>query len=84
MKTIAFPIICTVILAIGSTCGCAKIEIIGRPPAKSLADSIRFSPTDTTKQNATTEEADTTRYPISFDVTVEDWETVEDSITVEI
>ena len=31
-----------------------------------------------------TEEADTTRYPISFNVTVEDWEAVEDSIAVEI
>ena len=84
MKTIAFPIICTVILAIGSTFGCARMEIIDRPPAKSLVDSIRVPKIDTTKQNTTPEEADTTRYPISFDVTVEDWESAGDSIAVEI
>ena len=60
------------------------MEIIGRPPTKSQADSIQFPKIDTTKQDPTKEEADTTRYPISFDVTVEDWEAVEDSIVVEI
>ena len=48
----------------------------------SVRDSIEYIPPDTTMATNPAEEADTTRYPISFDVTVEDWVESGDTIFV--
>ena len=63
----------TIVIIVAMVIGCSKSVVIDMPPTKSLNDTTWYA---TSEKADTTEKDDTVRYPISFDVTVEDWEDV--------
>ena len=82
MKTFIKPIAVAAGLISGLLWCCVRVEIINPTQTMSVRDSIEYIPPDTTMATNPAEEADTTRHPISFDVTVEDWGESGDTIFV--
>ena len=82
MKTLIYIVAGIAVIMAALVWSCIKTEVIDPTQIKSSADSTEYILPDTTRLNST--EEDTTGHPISFDVTVTDWEESGDTIYVEL